>query len=108
MQLIPLTTDARQRLRVTVGGQPVVLRAWWQPLSEAWYVSLYSRREEPIAVGRQVSVSRRLIEAPAFDGEFVVLPVGNGPPAMGRESWDATHRLVYFSSDEVELLGSVI
>ena len=66
MQAIPLTTDARQRMRVTLGNQPVILRAWWQPLSEAWYLSLYTRGEEPIALGRQVTTARRLIEAPGL------------------------------------------
>ena len=74
MQAIPLTTDTRQRMRVTLGNQPVILRAWWQPLSEAWYLSLYTRGEEPVALGRQVSMGRRLIEAPGFVGDLVTVP----------------------------------
>lgn len=74
-------------MRVTLGGQPVVLRAWWQPLSEAWYLSLYTRGEEPIALGRQMSTLRRLISAPAFSGELVVMPLEDDGGPIGRQAW---------------------
>ena len=102
MQAIPLTTDARQRMRVTLGNQPVILRAWWQPLSEAWYLSLYTRREEPIALGRQVSMGRRLIEAPGFAGELVTVPLERYGAPIGREAWGQTHGLAYLEPSEIE------
>ena len=102
MQAIPLTTDARQRMRVTLGGQPVVLRAWWQPLSEAWYLSLHTRGEAAIALGRQVAASRRLVEAPGFSGELMAVPLEHDPSPIGREAWGRTHGLVYMEPAEVE------
>ena len=102
MQTIPLTTDARQRMRVTLGNQPVILRAWWQPLSEAWYLSLYTRREEPIALGRQVSMGRRLIEAPGFVGDLVTVPLERYGAPIGREAWGQTHGLAYLAPSEIE------
>ena len=102
MQAIPLTTDARQRMRVTLGNQPVILRAWWQPLSEAWYLSLYTRGEEPIALGRQVSTGRRLIEAPGFVGDLVVIPLERYGAPIGREAWGQTHGLAYLAPSEIE------
>ena len=95
-----MTTDARQRMRVTLGGQSVVLRAWWQPLSGAWYLSLHTRREEPIALGRQIAASRRLIEAPGFAGELVALPLDQDAHSVGREAWGRTHGLVYVEPSE--------
>lgn len=102
MQAIPLSTDARQRMRVTLGGQQVVLHAWWQPLSEAWYLSLHTRGEEPIALGRQVATARRLVEAPSvFSGELVVVPLERDATSIGREAWGRTHGLVYLDAAEV-------
>ena len=79
-------------MRVTLGGQQVVLHAWWQPLSEAWYLLLHTRGEEPIALGRQVATARRLVEAPSvFSGELVVVPLERDATSIGREAWGRTH-----------------
>ena len=103
MQTIPLTADARQRLRVTLGGQPVVLRAWWQPLSEAWYVSLYNRAEEPLALGRQVAHGRRLLGmTEGFEGELLAVPLADSTE-LGRAAWGKTHALVYLDGAETEV-----
>ncbi len=88
-------------MRVTLGNQPVILRAWWQPLSEAWYLSLYTRGEEPIALGRQVSTGRRLIEAPGLAGDLVVIPLERYGEPIGWEAWGQTHGLAYLESSEV-------
>ena len=101
MQTIPLTQDAGQTLRVTLGGQPVVLRAWWQPLSEAWYLSVRSRSEDPIALGRQVTHGRRLIGAAnGFSGELIAVPLRPDGDTVGRDAWGQTHALVYLDGDE--------
>ncbi len=106
MEAIPLTTDPRQRMRVTLGAHPVVLRVWWQPLSEAWYVSLYTRAEEPLALGRQVATGQRLVEStPRFSGELVALPLERDASVIGREAWGRTHGLLYLDETEAELAG---
>ena len=101
MQMVPLTTNARQRMRVTLGNQPVILRVWWQPLSEAWYLSLYTRGEDPIALGRQVTTARRLINAPDFPGDLVAIPLERYGAPIGREAWGRTHGLAYLEPSEV-------
>ena len=102
MQAIPLTTDVRQRMRLTLGRQPVILRAWWQPLSEAWYLSLYTRGEEPIALGRQIAAHRRLIGVPGFSGELVAMALEDGNFVIGRQAWEETHGLLYLEPSEIE------
>ncbi len=105
MQTIPLTQDARQVMRVTLGGQPVQLRTWWQPLSEAWYVSVWSREDEPLALGRQVSHGRRLLDrVEGFEGELLAVPVKPGVDAVGRDAWGETHLLVYLDASETEAM----
>ena len=103
MQTIPLTTNARQRLRLTLGGQPVVLRAWWQPLSEAWYLSLHARDEAPLALGRQVAHGRRLLGiTEGFEGELLAVPLSDSTE-LGRDAWGDSHALVYLDGSETEV-----
>ena len=105
MQTISLTQDARQTLRVTLGGQPTILRAWWQPLSTAWYLSLYSRSQESIALGRQVSHGRPLLGvADGFAGELIAVPLRPDAKSVGRDAWGQTHALVYLDSAETEVV----
>ena len=105
MQTIPLTQDARQTMRVTLGGQPVVLRAWWQPLSEAWYLSILSRSLEPIALGRQVSHGRRLLGVVSgFAGELMAVPLIPEIDVLGRNAWGESHALVYLDGSEAEVV----
>ena len=99
MQTIPLTQDAGQTLRVNLGGQPVILRLWWQPLSAAWYLSV--RSQEPIALGRQVTHGRRLIGAAnGFTGELMTVPLRPDADTVGRDAWGRTHALVYLDGQE--------
>ena len=102
MQQIPLADDHRQEMRVQLGGQVVSLRVWWQPLSEAWYVSVYDHTLQPIALGRQVAARRRVINTPAFQGELTVTPVKAGSrEPVGRNAWGRTHRMHYLAPEEV-------
>lgn len=80
----------------------MILRTWWQPLSGAWYLSVHNRAEKPMALGRQISAQRRLIEASEFAGDLVVIPLVEDSPSVGREAWGETHALVYFDPSEVE------
>ena len=86
----------------------MILRAWWQPLTSAWYMSLYNRSDEPIALGRQVAPRRRLIKASEFDGELVVVPLVDDASSVGRDAWRETHALVYFNPSEVEQVAWVL
>ena len=104
MQQIPLTTDPRQSMMVSLGGQTVELRVWWQPLSEAWYLSLKTDAGIPIALGRQITSRSRLIGSPRFLGEIVAAPLGReAGSCAGRDAWEGTHRLLYLSADEVQM-----
>ena len=104
MQEIPLTLDSRQSMTVSLGGQGVMLQVWWQPLTEAWYLSLETDAGIPIALGRQIASRSRLIGSPRFLGEVVAVPLAreNGS-AVGRNAWEGTHRLLYLTPEEVRL-----
>ena len=101
MQIIPLTNIARQKMITILGEQQVSLQIWWQPLSEAWYLSLEAQTQLPIALGRQVSTHRRLLgerRGGGFKGEIAVVPRGGeNTEALGREPWGATHDMVYLT-----------
>ena len=103
MQTIPLTNDHRQEMSVQLGQRVIALRVWWQPLSDAWYISVYDHTTLPIALGRQIAARRRLVKTPAFEGELTVIPVqaGSSEP-IGRNAWEQTHRMHYLAPEEVQ------
>ena len=107
MQQMPLTTDPRQSMMVSLGGQTVELRVWWQPLSEAWYLSLLTDAGIPIALGRQIASRSRLIGSPRFLGEIVAAPLGReAGSSAGRNAWEDTHKLLYLTPEEVRVARS--
>ena len=104
MQTIPLNTDPRQSMTVFLGVQTVELHVWWQPLSEAWYLSLRNDAGSPIALGRQIASRSMLIGSPYFGGDIVAAPLAReARTAIGRNAWEDTHRLVYLTPEEVRL-----
>ena len=98
---IPITSDPRQRFRTTLAGQAVTLQVWWQPSDKAWYLSLF-QGDTPIVV------SVRLVEDGAtllglvtdFAGQLQVQ--GDGDP--GRDSWQESHALWYYTAAEWDAL----
>lgn len=92
--LIPLTQGARQDFTVTLGDQLVNIRVWWSPLSESWFLDLYTGDRTPILLGTRLVSGRRLLTGhnTNFIGDLFV--DGEGNP--GRNAWGTTHRLFYF------------
>ena len=78
MQTIPLNTDPRQSMTVFLGVQTVELHVWWQPLSEAWYLSLRNDAGSPIALGRQIA-SRSQADRQSLVGTSWRLPLPGKP-----------------------------
>ena len=102
MQTVPLSGDSRQSMTVRLGDQEVRLRAWWQPLTEAWYLSLETSSGEELALGRQVASRRPLIKHPGFAGDLAALPLLRGDTTpLGMDAWGGTHQLVYLNPEEV-------
>lgn len=102
MESIPLIDSPRQTATIVLGGQSVRLTVWWQPVSEAWYLSVVDFSGSPIALGRQVTARVRLVRSPAFAGDIVALPRRPGDHAnIRRSAWQSTHTLAYFSAAEV-------
>ena len=101
-----MTVTPRQTFSITLAGQVVTITAWWQPLSELWYLSVEAVAGASIAAGRQIAPFTRLIRSEAFQGEIVAIPRNaNNTAAVGRTAWDDTHDLVYLTAEEAEALG---
>ena len=102
-QVIPLTSDSRQELDMTLNGRNVSMAAWWQKLSEAWYFSL-SVAGESVAVARQIASSRRMLtgaESRILAGNLMAIPrEGARLAELGVEAWETTHRLIYLPAAE--------
>ena len=105
MDLIPLIDAPRQTLTTTLGGQSLHLEVWWQPLTSRWYLSVADLEDAPIALGRQIAPLVRLVRATAFAGDIAAIPrrvddLGD----IGRQGWQATHDLTYFTAAETALV----
>lgn len=97
-QEIYLTDDARQLFRTRLGGADVVVRAWWQPLDESWYIGLALADGTPIVAAARLSERARLLhDRPTpLPGELRL----EGTGAPGRRPWRATHRLLFYDRGE--------
>ena len=102
MQNIPLTDTPRQAITTLLGGQRVTMNVWWQPLSEAWYVTL-DFGDDRVATARQVIPWERIIgPAELFAGDLLVLAGREATDApLGRTAWTTTHALWYLTADEL-------
>ena len=102
-QRVPLSNNARQTFRCTLGGQLVRVWAWWQPLSEAWFISLALVSGDRIIAGVRLGEGARPLRGsvlPGFAGELYV--EGVGEPT--RNAWGVTHRLLWVTSAEAAVL----
>ena len=105
MDLIPLIDAPRQTLTIVLGGQSLHLEVWWQPLSASWYLSVADLADAPIALGRQIAPLVRLVRSTAFAGEIVAIPRrAEEQGGIGRQGWQATHDLTYFTAAETALV----
>ena len=58
-----------------------------------------------IALGRQVAPLVRLVRADAFEGDIVAVPRhAMNMAAIGRQGWQDTHTLTYFTAAETAVV----
>ncbi len=97
-QVVPLTDDARQTFRTSLGAQSVRLTLWWQPFDRAWYLSASFLDGTNIINGvRLVEKGRPLDDVlTTFEGAFFIEGIGE----PGRNAWTATHNLIYLTAAE--------
>ena len=102
MQALLLTGNARQTFNTLLGGQRVVVRVRWQPLSEAWYLTI-DQEGQRVATSRQITPWERLIgPVSSFSGDFLVLAaVGYDTADVGRDAWTQTHALWFLTDAEL-------
>ena len=97
--LIPLTADASQTFRVSLGGQAVRLSAWWNPTARGWYASLAWQDRRSIIRGARLTEGGLPLDGLVTDflgGLYV-----DGEGDLGREAWAGTHRLLYLTEAEL-------
>ncbi|MYD94839.1 MAG: hypothetical protein F4Y02_14365 [Chloroflexi bacterium] len=107
MQVVPLTSTARQILTTTLGDQIVTLRLRWQPLSEAWYLTM-DHGDTRLVTARQLTPWERVLREAArgFDGDFLIIAArGQDHTALGRKAWTETHALWYLTNAELAQAG---
>ena len=107
MRVIQLNNEPDQSQHLVLGGQSVRIDVWWQPTSEAWYMTLLLNNTVRVIAGRQMSIRRRLIgQRPSvFDGEFFVWPIHEGDLSVPRRrAWIDTHRLIYVTALESSVI----
>ena len=70
-----------------------------------WYLSVADLEDAPIALGRQMAPLVRLVRSTAFAGEIVAIPRrAEDQGDIGRQGWQATHDLTYFTAAETALV----
>lgn len=107
MQVVPLTSNARPILTTTLGEQIVTIRLRWQPLSEAWYVTM-DHGDTRLVTARQVTPWERVLREAAreFDGDFMIVAGrGHDQAPLGRRAWAETHALWYLTDAELAQAG---
>ena len=103
MQLVPLTTDPRQRFSTLLGNQRVEVFVWWNVLSESWFLTL-DHGDTRVATSRQLTPWKRIIRpTPDLAGDLIVLAAtGHDDAPLGREAWSTSHALWYMTADELD------
>ena len=96
---IPLTDDAAQTFRVSLGGQAVRLTVWWSPTAEGWYASLAWQDRRSIVRGARLTDGGLPLDGVVTD--FVGGLYVDGEGDLGRTAWLGTHRLLYLTEAEL-------
>lgn len=114
MLAIPLTNDVDQTVTVRNGAARITVRMHWQPLTEQWYVSVFSavgaytinrQVPSPRPLGEDGFDTEYLVNNDAFPGELAVIPVAGYSGEVGRRPWGVTHQLAWLTPADLERIG---
>ena len=94
---IPLLNEPRQSFTTVLAQQECLMRVWWQPLDEHWYINLEYPPGTPVVTGRRLLTDQRVIGSVAsdFSGDLIVRSRSGDSSQPGVEAWTTTHGLVY-------------
>ena len=97
MQLLNISSAARQSFTTVLDGQTVKMALWWQPSDKGWYASVEFPVGVALALGRRVVLDEPIIEARpvGFLGEIYCRKLIPEDTPPGRDAWGHTHQLVY-------------
>ena len=99
MQIIPVTNDASQVFRTTIGGQSVRVRLAWSDAAEAWFFSMDGFANGAL-VHSGVPLMRSILTD--FVGDVIAISTVTPEQEVGRNSWNDTHTLIYLTEAEAE------
>lgn len=107
MQLIPVTNDARQTFTTVLNGQEIRITMWYQTIGGGWYISLAFVNGTSITNGARLNCSNNVMRSVLSDfvGGIVPVPAAVETSVIGRNGWNATHTLNYFTPDELVQAG---
>ena len=99
---LKIEDDASQRFQTTLGGQTVVVRLYWNAVSESWFVDLYKPDGTALTIGRRLSTNTPAFAGILIDFEGDLVPQSYNTPEteLSRTSWGTTHKLVYYAASE--------
>jgi len=106
---VPVTNDARQTFTTTLEGQNVRLTIWYQDDGTGWYITISIVGGEDIVNSARLNSSTPVLFPilSEFAGDFVPVPAVEDIGELGRNPWDNTYDLVYFTEAELKEAGLV-
>ena len=95
IEVLPL---ARQRFRIQLGDNAILMVIWWAPETATWFFSILRDDEAgtPILLGRQMRPRVSLVRNNDFIGDmYIVHPAAAAAPAFDRQAWGNGWKIYY-------------
>lgn len=104
MQILPITNIVNQRFTTVLNGTELKFHFWYQRIGDGWYCDVETISGEAIMTGARVNSMSPLLTSTLTDFEGDIIPIALTPAELSSEPWDITHRLIYFTPDEIATL----
>lgn len=105
MQIINWFQDASWEQKIVLGGTAFFISAAWNIRDESWNISIYDSSENPIIVGRKLTLNvdiLRLVHAENKpQGRLFAIAIANDVDEITRDNMGSEIELVFVGYDEV-------
>lgn len=108
MQVLPLTNNFAQTFSTSLNNQSVLVRVWYQDISDGWFFSMEFTSGEKIVSGYRINTGSPILTSISsnFLGNIVCISTAEKTLEPGKESpWGETHLLLYLTQDESQEAG---
>ena len=92
-----------KKLRVTLGGKAWVLRVYWLPAAQSWFIDILDEKEETILNGFRLTVGMPVapyLIREAMGGALLVVAAEEGTRSLWQFAFGKTHRLIFREDSE--------